>query len=149
MTLTPFESHVTGCGLSVMYPCLGAFPALRTGADTMSGASYPRGSRAAKRDTRYPVFSVSTDSQLIQFSKPSPLQNVLMTPLDSLQQLHNLDRASPLFHKEISEFLRGKEYRDAVPNLKGEDLMWLVEYLDSVSLQTVFPHSTFNNSTLA
>ena len=57
-----------------------------------------------------------------------------MTPPDSLQQLHDLDRASPLFHKQISEFLRGKEYRDAVPNLKGEELTWLVEYLDSVSL---------------
>lgn len=60
-----------------------------------------------------------------------------MTPPDSLQLLHNLDKASPLFHKQISEFLRGKEYRDAVPNLKGEDLMWLVEYLDGVSPRTI------------
>ena len=67
-----------------------------------------------------------------------------MPPPDSLQQLHDLDRASPLFHKQISEFLRGKEYRDAVPNLKDEDLMWLVEYLDSVRSQTIFPHSTLN-----
>jgi hypothetical protein len=51
-----------------------------------------------------------------------------------LQQLHDLDRASPQFHEQLSSFLRGEEYQNAVPNLQGEDLAWLVEYLDSVSL---------------
>jgi len=65
--------------------------------------------------------------------------HVPMTPPDSLQQLCNLDRASPQFHKQISEFLRGKDYRNAIPNLQGEDLMWFVEYLGSVSFQAIFP----------
>ena len=51
---------------------------------------------------------------------------------DPLQQLHNLDRASPHFYEQLSDFLRGDEYQNAVPNLQGEDLAWLVEYLDSV-----------------
>ena len=55
------------------------------------------------------------------------------------QQLRDLDRASPQFHKQFVDFLRGDEYRNAVPNLQGEDLTWLVEYLDSVSHWTISP----------
>ena len=60
-----------------------------------------------------------------------------MIPPNALQQLHNLDRASPLFLEQLSDLIRGEEYRNAVPNLQGEDLEWLVEYLDGVSLQTI------------
>ena len=56
-----------------------------------------------------------------------------------LQQLHDLDRTSPEFHKQLSNFLRGNEYQNAVPGLLSEDLAWLVEYLDSVSLRTISP----------
>lgn len=54
-------------------------------------------------------------------------------PSGPLKQLHSLDKASPHFHEQLSSFLHGDEYRNAVPNLQGEDLVWLVEYLDSVS----------------
>ena len=57
----------------------------------------------------------------------------------ALKQLRDLDRASPRFHKHLNNFLRSKEYRSAVPSLQGEDVAWLVEYLDSVSLQTISP----------
>ena len=62
-----------------------------------------------------------------------------MSPSNPLKQLHDLDRASPQFHTHLSNFLRSKEYRSAVPSLQGEDLAWLVEYLDGVSLQTISP----------
>jgi len=62
-----------------------------------------------------------------------------MSPPDALKQLHDFDRASPQFHKHLSNFLRSEGYRSTVPSLQGEDLTWLVEYLDSVSLQTVSP----------
>ena len=55
-----------------------------------------------------------------------------------LQQLHDLDRTSPRFHEQLSRFFRGEEYRNALLNLQSEDLSWLVDYLDSVSLQTSF-----------
>ena len=58
---------------------------------------------------------------------------------NALKQLHDFDRASPQFHKHLSNSLRSEEYRSAVPTLQGEDLAWLVEYLDSVSNQTIFP----------
>ena len=57
---------------------------------------------------------------------------VQMIPLNPLQQLHDLDRASPTFRRQLSSFLHGKEYQDAVPNLQGKDLVWFVEYLDTV-----------------
>ena len=62
-----------------------------------------------------------------------------MNPSDILNQLHDFDKASPQFHKHLSGFLRSKEYRSAVPSLQGEDLAWLVEYLDSVSTQGISP----------
>jgi len=62
-----------------------------------------------------------------------------MNPPDILEQLRGFDRASPQFHKHLSNFLRGEGYRGTVRSLQGEDLAWLVEYLDSVSLQTISP----------
>ena len=61
-----------------------------------------------------------------------------------LQQLRDLDSTSPHFHERLGKCLRGSEYQNAVPNLQGEDLVWLVEYLDGVSLQSVPLHSAFN-----
>lgn len=62
-----------------------------------------------------------------------------MIPLNALQQLYNLEGASPQFLKQLSNFIRKEEYRNAIPNLQGEDLTWLVECLDSVSLHTISP----------
>ena len=60
-----------------------------------------------------------------------------MNPSDILSQLHDFDKASPQFHKDLSNFLRSEEYRSTATTLQGEYLAWLVEYLDSVSLQTI------------
>ena len=68
-----------------------------------------------------------------------------MVPPNPLKQLHDLNRTLPQFHRQLSNFLHGDEYRNAIPNLQGEDLMWLVEYLDSVNSQTISPHSKLNN----
>jgi len=68
-----------------------------------------------------------------------------MTRLNPLQQLYDLDTASPQFHEQLSSCLRGSEFRGAAQNLRGEDLTQLVEYLDRrVSLQTISPHYTLN-----
>ena len=60
-----------------------------------------------------------------------------MYPSDPLQSLRDLDRTSPHFHNQLVDLLRGDEYRDDIPNLKGRGLSWLVDYLDNVSI----PHS--------
>lgn len=67
-----------------------------------------------------------------------------MIPHDSLQPLHDLDRTSPLFHGQLIDFLRGNEYRDVIPSLQNEDLAWLIEYLDGVSLLTISSNTTLN-----
>ena len=82
-------------------------------------------------------FPLSTNSQSAQLLLHT--LDVSMITLSPLKQLHDFDRASPQFHKQLSDFLCGNEYQSDVPNLQGEDLVWLVEYLDSVSLQTTFP----------
>ena len=50
----------------------------------------------------------------------------------TLQQLHRLDRSSPDFHDQLCNVLYGEEYVQRVPNFGGEDLVWLVDYLDKV-----------------
>ena len=70
-----------------------------------------------------------------------------MSPSDPLQSLRNLDRTSPHFHNQLIDLLRGNEYRDAIPSLEGEDLAWLVNHLDDVSLHNVSPHPTFTAGT--
>jgi len=62
-----------------------------------------------------------------------------MNPPKVLEQLRDFDKASPEFHKHFSNFLRSEGYRGVVPSLQGEDLAWLVEYLDTVSFWTIPP----------
>ena len=60
-----------------------------------------------------------------------------------MQTLRDLDKTSPHFHNQLIDSLRGKAYQDVVSSLQGEDLVWLVNYLDNVSLHNVssYPHS--------
>jgi len=67
-----------------------------------------------------------------------------MTLHNHLQPLHDLDRTSPQFHKQLIEFLRGNDYRDVVPILQREELVWLVEYLGTVSLRAIFSRFVLN-----
>ena len=58
-----------------------------------------------------------------------------------LQRIHRLDRSSPMFHDQVCNILYGKEYQNCVPNLQGDDLVWLIEYLDKVHRHIALPHS--------
>ena len=58
-----------------------------------------------------------------------------------LQQLHHLDRSSPDLNDQLSNVLYGEEYQKCVPNLQGEDLVWLVDYLDEVCCHISPPRS--------
>ena len=59
----------------------------------------------------------------------------------TLQQLHRLNRSSPDFHDQLCNVLYGEEYVQCVPNIEGEDLVWLVDYLDKVNRCVAPPHS--------
>ena len=68
-----------------------------------------------------------------------------MNPHDPFQRLRDLDRTSPLFHKQLTNFFCGSVYKDALPYLRSKDSAWLVEYLNNVRLQVFFLHSALNS----
>ena len=49
-----------------------------------------------------------------------------------LQQLYDLDKASPHYHQQLSDFLCGEEYGNPSSELQSPDLASLAEYLDGV-----------------
>ena len=65
-----------------------------------------------------------------------------MSPLPSapaLQRLHHLDRSSPDVHDRLCNVFYGREYSQCVPNLQGDDLVWLVDYIDKVRRRRITP----------
>lgn len=49
-----------------------------------------------------------------------------------LEQLRYIDRSSSGFHDQLTKVLYGEKYQQYVPNLQGDDLVWLIDYLDEV-----------------
>lgn len=49
-----------------------------------------------------------------------------------LQKLDRLDASLPCFEDQLCDVFYGEEYIQCVPNLEGDDLDWLVNYLDKV-----------------
>ena len=71
------------------------------------------------------------------------LRSFLMSPPSSpaLQQLNRLERASPDFHDQLYSVLYGEEYVQCEQTLEGDDLMWLIEYLNKVCCHVTPLHS--------
>ncbi|KAF9644746.1 kinase-like protein [Thelephora ganbajun] len=59
----------------------------------------------------------------------------------ALRKLHSLDTSSSDFGDQLCNVLYGGEYEQCVPNLQGNDLVWLVDYLDK-ALNDLDPSST-------
>ena len=59
----------------------------------------------------------------------------------ALQQLNRLNRSSPEFQDQLNNVIYGEEYRQCVQNLEGDDMVWLVDYLDKVRLHATSPHA--------
>ena len=57
-----------------------------------------------------------------------------------LQKLDRLSRSTSGFHDQLSDLFDGDEYKQCVPNLQGDDLAWLVDYLDKVRRRIIPPH---------
>lgn len=64
----------------------------------------------------------------------------LMIPHDPFGQLRNLDKTSPQFPEQVSNFLHGDVYQSVFPGLESDNLVWFVEYLDGVSLHPSVLH---------
>jgi len=57
-----------------------------------------------------------------------------------LQQLRRLDRSSPGFHDQLTKILYGEDYQQRAPKLQGDDLVWLIDYLDKVCCHVTSSH---------
>ena len=57
----------------------------------------------------------------------------------TLRQLRHLDESSPNFHDQLTSVLSGEEYEQSVPNLRNNDLVFLVDYLDKVRRHVALP----------
>ena len=56
-----------------------------------------------------------------------------------LQCLLSLDQFSTGFQDELGSILDGEEYKESVSNLREDDLVLLVDYLDKVRRRTDLP----------
>jgi len=56
-----------------------------------------------------------------------------------LQQLRRLDSSFSGFHDQLTKVLDGEDYQQGAPNLQGDDLVWLIDYLDKVCRHITFP----------
>jgi len=61
----------------------------------------------------------------------------------ALRRLRHLNTSSSDFHDRLCNVLYGEEYQRCVQNLQGDDLVWLVGYLDKVRRHVALPHSPF------
>ena len=57
----------------------------------------------------------------------------------ALQRLDSLDKSSPDFQDQLNDLLHENEYQECVPTLQGDELMWLVDYLDEVRHRVALP----------
>jgi len=87
-----------------------------------------------------PTLSVGriAHQEIQQPGAPAPLPNIA-SPV--LQKLHQLDGSSSGFHDELSSIFYGEEYRRCAEDLQGDDLLWLVGYLDKVRYHFTLPCS--------
>ena len=53
---------------------------------------------------------------------------------DILLQFDRLDQNSSQFQDQLTGLLHNEEFKDCIPELRDEDVVWLVEYLDNVRL---------------
>ena len=67
----------------------------------------------------------------------------------ALQKLHHLDRSSPDFHDRLCNVFYGREYSQCAPSLQGDDLVWLVDYIDEVLRHIALPYSPLSQPRLS
>ena len=64
----------------------------------------------------------------------------------ALNRLYGLDKSSSKFQDELFDVLDETEFTQWVRTFQGEDLVWLIDYLDKVSPCTSFPRPPLMSS---
>ena len=67
-----------------------------------------------------------------------------MASHNPLTRLRRLDESSSTFQDQVSNVLYGEEYIQWIPNLQGDDLIGLVDYLDKVRRSVSLLRSPLN-----
>jgi len=67
-----------------------------------------------------------------------------MSSHNPLTRLRRLDKSSSTFQDQVSNVLYGEEYIQWIPNLQGDDLIGLVDYLDKVRRNVSLLRSPLN-----
>ena len=62
-----------------------------------------------------------------------------MSSPKALQKLYRLEKSSSRFPAQIAAILDGTEYKVCIKSLQDNELVWLVEYLDTVRLRIIQP----------
>jgi hypothetical protein len=75
---------------------------------------------------------------LLERSQISFVEPISMFAPDPLERLRVLNISSADFPDQTWKILRGKEYQECIPSLRGETLTWLVECLDNVCLRILY-----------
>ena len=84
-------------------------------------------------DADYNRSGSRTDLQNTLSGRNASRRDVSKTPSRGpLKRLYGLDKSSSKFHDQVSGILCGEEYKRWVSDLRGNDLMGLVDYLDQV-----------------
>ena len=65
----------------------------------------------------------------------------MMGSCSPLMQLRHLKKCSSDFHDQVSDVLYGEEYKQWVPTIEGNDLVGLVNSLDTVHYRASLPPS--------
>ena len=63
-----------------------------------------------------------------------------------LQRLHRLDWSSSDFHDKLDNVLHSEEYAQCEKNLKGDEFVWFIDYLDKVCYYVALPHSLLKSA---
>ena len=63
-----------------------------------------------------------------------------------LQQIYHLDRSSSDFHSQLNHALRTREYRQITLELRANDLIWFVDYLDNVRCHITSSYPALNQT---
>ena len=105
----------------------------------MGRISYRQGPSEQREDPAV-THAIVLPQQLHELDGASPLLMRASSPRSRiLQELYRLDVSSFEFHDQLNDTLDWVEDQECVSRLRGNDLIWFVDYLDEVRCSLALP----------